>query len=127
MMKKATTPFERIYITCFSVPTDEDGICITFMAKDEFTGKLHPPVTCKEFKNIEDVVAIMVELFNAINANYDKRIYSPSTEYITDLPDDLNNIVKSMIAKRDRLISNPKLVKAVFLDVFGHMDTFFDE
>ena len=122
-MKQPTKPYEIVYITSF-ISESADGDVFTFMAMDEASEFMFPPVVAPEFKNDDEFIGTLVKFFNGINDNYNRDIHAQSTTYIVDLPEAFHPIVKSMIMKEDNLVYNPEKVEQVFKPVFKEMGNF---
>jgi len=122
-MKKATKPFEIIYITSF-ISKSADGDNYSFMAIDEFSDFLYPAVMVPEFKNDNELVGTLVKFFNGINDSYNREIHAQSTTYIVDLPEVFHPFVKSMIMKEDNLVYSPEKVVKIFKPIFKEMGIF---
>jgi len=116
-MKKATKPYQTIYITSFISDSIQDGKLITFMAVDEFQGKLFPPKACKVALNEIEYIGTLVEFFNGINENYNRNKHAQSTNYIVDITQSLHPIISGMIMSEDNLIYNPEKVKTIFAPI----------
>ena len=123
-MKNPTQPHEIIYISAFAVETEKDGVIFTFMALDGFSEFLFPPVTCGEFKVFEDMVKVVVDILNNINAFYKPTTHPKGKTYIVDLPEDLVEIMQGAVMKDDTVIYDIELARKMLKPVFDGFDDF---
>jgi len=119
---RATKPYETIYITAFMNETEDNERIVTYMAMDEYSSFVHPPIVAPSPNTNDELIGTLVKFYNSIIENYNPTIHAKVITFITHLPEPINDIFKAMIMPKDNLVSNPKKVKDKFQPIFKMME-----
>lgn len=125
-MKKTTKPFEVVYITFFSHQIANGDFMFSLIALDDFTENILHIHSFKETTDLNELIGNLVKFVNGVQEKYEPNIHANSTTYYSNLPPDLQHLLKSMIRTHSTLVDDPKRVKEKFKPVFEHMDKFMN-
>ena len=104
--------YETIYITAVEIEFSNVTQTV-LLSVDDFSNNLFTPVYQENFEKLESRIDAFVKIFNGINKEYNRKIHSPTTTYITDIPEGLHPVMKSMITPSDTIVFDPEKTNKV--------------
>lgn len=102
--------------------TEDGGYIVTYMAMDDFSSYLYPPMVVPSAETDNELIETLVNFYNSIMEKYNPSIHAPKTTFTTHLPEPVNMILKSIILPKYSLVSDPKKVKNKFQPIFKMME-----
>ena len=108
IMKKATKPFEHIYIFITGFNTELDGKIMAIFALDEYSRYAFNPILNKELTTDHELQLVLKKLFDSIFREYKPGIHAESTTFITNLPDITGPFIRETITGKHSIVFNEK-------------------
>ena len=112
-MKKTGLKHEVIYIKALGVSSSE-GDAIMLLALDDYSKFLFPTVTISPKTTDNGIIGLLVDFLNGINKTYDRKIHAQGTNYYTDTPQSINQLLSGALMEGDKLIYDAEKVNFEF-------------
>ena len=101
--------------------TDDNEFIVTYMAMDDYSSFLYPPLVVASAKTDNELIETLVKFYNSIIDNYNSSIHAQNITFITHLPQPVNDLLKAIIMPNDNLIADSIRVQKIFEPIFKMM------